>query len=352
MINQSLLLNSLLPVLVTGVSGVPGFNFFVHLRRKYGESIIGIRPKDTWRMRGEGIIGVNPDDYLGMSALFSRYKFKTVLNATGSCALKACELNQDLAFKTNVFSAQVIAKLCSEYKSRLVHISSDLVFSGISGEGNYLEDSPVDPVTMYGKTMVEGEKTINKIYPDAAILRISLPMGPSFSGHAGAIDWITSRFKKHKPATLYFDEYRSPTYVEDMNDVFELFLSGNYSGIYHFGGPKNHSLYQIGQIINKAGGFDPKLLHGCLRHEAGPIPPRAGNVTMISEKILKIIGPNTIKPWPLKPHLVPGDLNWHHAREYEFDYSKAHLHDNLYRHAWDVPSPSDYFVMDKFRTNH
>lgn len=101
--------------------------------------------------------------------------------------------------------------------------------------------------------MVEGEKAILSISPNAAILRISLPMGPSFSGHAGAIDWITSRFKNHKPATLYFDEFRSPTYVEDMNDVFEQFLSESYSGLYHFGGPKNLSLYQIGQIINKAG---------------------------------------------------------------------------------------------------
>ena len=352
MTNLSLNMHPAMPVLITGVSGVPGFNFFVHMRQKYGDSVVGIRPKDTWRMKSDGIIGVNPDDSSGMLELFNKHKFKTVLNATGSCALKACELNQNLAYKSNVFSAQVIAKLATQFNSRLVHVSSDLVFSGDSGEGNYLEDSPVDPVTMYGKTMVEGEKAISSINPNAAILRISLPMGPSFSGHAGAIDWITSRFKMNKPATLYYDEFRSPTYVEDMNDVFELFLSESYSGIYHFGGPKNLSLYQIGQIINKAGGFDPNLLQGCPRHEAGPIPPRAGNVTMISEKLIKILGLHCIKPWPFKPHLIPGDMQWHHKREPEFDYSKTHLHENLYRHTREVPSPTEYYIQAKFRGNH
>ncbi len=51
--------------------------------------------------------------------------------------------------------------------------------------------------------MVAAEELIQATDPRACILRISLPMGISFNGHAGAIDWIQSRFKKGKPATLY-----------------------------------------------------------------------------------------------------------------------------------------------------
>ena len=85
---------------------------------------------------------------------------------------------------------------------RLVHLSCDLVFSGADGRGGYVETDPTDPVTVYGKTMVAGEEAIAAADPTACILRISLPMGVSFSGHAGAIDWIVSRFKKSRPATL------------------------------------------------------------------------------------------------------------------------------------------------------
>src|SRR5258706_14859558 len=124
--------------------------------------------------------------------------------------------------------------------------------------------------------MVEGEKLIGESAPEAAILRISLPMGRSFNKHAGAIDWIGSRFRAGRPATLYFDEVRSCTYCDDLNRAFERFLAGNHAGLYHCGGPRAVTLYQIAQIVNRVGGYDPKLLMGCPRREARPLAPRAG----------------------------------------------------------------------------
>ena len=100
-------------------------------------------------------------------------------------------------------------------------------------------------------------------------------MGISFNGHAGAIDWIQSRFKKSKPATLYFDEIRTPTYTDCLNELCEVVLGSELSGLYHAGGPRRLSLFNIAQVINRVGGYDPKLLMGCPRRLAGPIPPRA-----------------------------------------------------------------------------
>src|SRR6185436_5206979 len=115
----------------------------------------------------------------------------------------------------------------------LVHLSVDLVFSG-RGRGHYHEDHPTDPVTVYGQTMVEGEQLILDADPAACILRISLPMGVSFNGHAGAIDWIQSRFKRNKPATLYFDEIRTPTYTDCLNALCETALTrSDLTGLYH-----------------------------------------------------------------------------------------------------------------------
>src|SRR5207245_7616157 len=128
-----------------------------------------------------------------------------------------------MARQLNVDSAAAITENALIHDSRLVHLSSDLVYSG-NGAGNYIETDPVDPVTIYGKTMVESESLVKAAAPEAAILRISLPMGPSFNRHAGAIDWIQSRFRHQRPATLYFDEVRSCTYSDDLNRVFEYFL--------------------------------------------------------------------------------------------------------------------------------
>ena len=112
-------------------------------------------------------------------------------------------------------------------------------------------------------------------------------MGVSFNGHAGAIDWIQSRFKKGRPATLYFDEIRTPAYTDCLNRLYERVLASDLAGLYHAGGPRALSLYQIAQIVNRVGGYDPNLLMGCPRIEAGPIPPRAGNVTMNSNALCR-----------------------------------------------------------------
>ena len=74
------------------------------------------------------------------------------------------------------------------------------------------------------------------------------------------------------------------------------------------------SLYEIAQIINRIGGYDPEHLIGCYRLEAGPIPPRAGDVTMDSSRLIEAIGYNPFAPWPLYDEHVPTDRQWHRER--------------------------------------
>ena len=246
--------------------------------------------------------------------MFRKYRFRSVLSCGGSCALKSCELDPAMAERVNVTGLQTLIDVARDYPNRLVHLSIDLVFSG-TGDGDHVETDPVDPVTVYGRTMVNGEQLMLTQRPDVPILRISLPMGVSFNGHAGAIDWIQSRFAKHKPATLYFDEIRTPTYVECLNEVITRMMKNRLSGIYHCGGPQKMSLYQIAQVVNRIGGYNPELLQGCPRIQAGPMPPRAGNVTMDSQKLLNALPGLKIDQWPLDPRHVPTHRQWHYQRE-------------------------------------
>jgi dTDP-4-dehydrorhamnose reductase len=163
--------------------------------------------------------------------------------------------------------------------------------------------------------MVSAEQLLADWMPAACTLRISLPMGVSFNGHAGAIDWIQSRFKKEKPATLYFDEVRTPAYTDCLNRLYERVLANDLSGVYHAGGPLPLSLYEIAQVVNRVGGYDPKLLMGCPRIDAGPIPPRAGNVAMNSTALAEALGDDEpLDAWPFDKSLVPTHSEWHHER--------------------------------------
>jgi dTDP-4-dehydrorhamnose reductase len=237
-----------------------------------------------------------------------------------------------MARRTNVDAAVNIATLAHRFGARLVHLSSDLVFSG-TGAGGYVETDSVDPVTVYGRTMAQGERAVREIDTEAAILRISLPMGPSFNRHAGAIDWIQSRFRNGRPATLYFDEVRSCTYTDDLNRVFERFLANDQAGVFHCGGPRAITLYQIAQIVNRVGGYDPDLLKGCPRVDAGPMPPRAGNVSMNSGELIAAMGGDLFQPWPVGEDLLPTDREWHFARPIDELGGAVRLAERLYRYT-------------------
>ena len=301
-----------LPLLITGIAGVPGYNALGYFQARYPGQVYGMRQADS-QLNGPGVLACNAEDPDQLARLFDRHEFAAVLDCAGNCALKQCELAPELAWRINVEGVRHLLKQTVPRGLRLVHLSVDMVFSG-ERDGGYLETDPTDPVTVYGKTMVAAEQEVLAADPGACILRISLPMGISFSGHAGAIDWITSRFKKGRPATLYFDEIRTPTYTDCMNELYEVLLGNDLSGLFHAGGPQRLSLYQIGQIINRVGGYDPALLMGCPRHEASPIPPRAGNVSMDSSKLIAALGYNPFDPWPLDESQVPADRHWHHRR--------------------------------------
>jgi len=51
-----------LPLLITGVAGVAGYNAFHYFRRRFGRQVIGIRRKDNWPLRGDGIVACDGDD--------------------------------------------------------------------------------------------------------------------------------------------------------------------------------------------------------------------------------------------------------------------------------------------------
>ena len=319
-----------LPLLLTGIAGVAGYNAFHYFQRKYPGQVFAVRRKDNWPLRGEGIIPLDLDDRDGLKRVFDRHQFAAVLNCEGTCKLKSCELDPAMAARINIDSVLSLLEQTAGTAVRFVHLSIDLVYSGTRG-GGHVEEDETDPVTIYGKTMAQAERILLRERPDACILRISLPMGISFNGHAGAIDWIQSRFKKQKPATLYFDEIRTPTYTDCLNPLLARLLASNLSGLYHAGGTRRLSLYEIAQVVNRVGGYDASCLIGCPRIEAGPIPPRAGDVTMDSGKLARALGYQPFDPWPLLDAHVPTHAEWHRERPAGEVGSPEYLAEVLYR---------------------
>src|SRR3954464_10406258 len=163
-----------LPLLITGVAGVAGYNAFHYFRTRYPGQVIAIRQEDNWPLTGESILACNAEDHPRLRALFDQYQFQSVLNCRVSCALRACELDSRLAWRTNVEGLINLLSIIVERDVRLVHLSVDLVYSGERAStpslpdepedrptrNGYLESDPTDPVTVYGKTMVSAEQLL------------------------------------------------------------------------------------------------------------------------------------------------------------------------------------------------
>jgi dTDP-4-dehydrorhamnose reductase len=320
-------------VVVTGLAGVPGWALFRHLHTIYPTQVFGVAPEHNTHCNHDGVWYCNAENVLTLRSQIQALPapLYAIVDASGNCALRACECAPEQSALLNCKQGLDFAQLASEFGAQYIRISSDLVFSGARPQGSapYVETDPIDPVTKYGLHLSMSEQAALELYSKTRILRIGLPMEYSPNGVAGAVDWIGWRFSKNRPATLYFDELRSNLFAYDLCQIVLLALQYPdflEPGIYHCGGPRPLSLYQIGQIINVCGNFDPNCLLGCMRIEAGPMPPRAGDVTMNSSKLLQALQklatkhraePFALRAWPADPLLLPNNKNWH----FEFDRS-------------------------------
>jgi dTDP-4-dehydrorhamnose reductase len=278
-------------ILVTGITSIHGWPIYRRLAQCLPpERLFGIRPPKTDMPAGPNVDAACITDGDRLSRIREEFVPTHVVHCAGVCDLDVCEDRPDWAYAMNVDGTRIVGEVFGDLP--IVYMSTDLVFSGEAPpDGGYAECHEADPVSVAGKTFAEAE-TILDTNEKHCIVRLGLPLGDSVTGNKGAIDWIESRFKRQLPVTLFHDEYRSCIACEEIADMAMHVLSGQWTGLYHFGGSRSWSLHEIGAYVIQRGGYDPCLLNGILRHQEVNGPPRIGDVSLNSgryrERIQKI----------------------------------------------------------------
>lgn len=107
-----------------------------------------------------------------------------VVNCAAWTAVDDAETHEAAAFAVNALGAANLARACAAAGARLVHVSTDYVFSGMDQEAAYREDDPVGPRSAYGRTKAAGEWAVRALLPDRSwILRTAWlygEHGPNF----------------------------------------------------------------------------------------------------------------------------------------------------------------------------
>ncbi|MCK5134091.1 MAG: sugar nucleotide-binding protein, partial [Candidatus Sabulitectum sp.] len=135
---------------------------------------VQIEFKDSWVIhpccgsRGEDLTTLDPVDTVPEQTDF-------VLNCAALSSRGGCIKNPVTAFKLNTLWPQKLATFCGETNRRLVHISTDLVYAG--GIPPYTEKSPAIPRSLYGWTKLLGDIAVQRINPNACIVRTSILVG-------------------------------------------------------------------------------------------------------------------------------------------------------------------------------
>lgn len=186
--------------------------------------------------------GINADNCDSLISAFIESRPQVVINCVGLVKQLVAAEEHSMAIPINSILPHRLAKLCELVGARLIHISTDCVFSGM--KGGYQESDLPDANDLYGRSKLLGE--VN--YPHAITLRTSIIGHELISSH-GLVNWFLSQEGSIKG---YTNAIFSGLPTNELARVVRDFVIPNHAiqGLYHLGSAPI-SKYNLLTLINK-----------------------------------------------------------------------------------------------------
>jgi len=233
-------------VLITGANGFLGYYLTGQLLNKnYNVIATG---KGECRLPFTGRSGFQYESMditapFSVHDVFEKIKPDVVVHAAAMSKPDDCEKDQWQAYVTNVEGTVTISINAEEYKSFLIFISTDFIFDG--ERGMYAEDDMAGPVNFYGKTKLEAEEAIREYPFDWSIVRTVLVYGKLQVGRGNILTVVKEKLEKGEEYSVFDDQVRTPTYVEDLAGGILSIIERRAKGTYHLSGKDILSPYQM-----------------------------------------------------------------------------------------------------------
>lgn len=181
-----------------------------------------------------------------VSSFLNKSSPEAIIHAAAYTDVDGCEKNPELAKAVNVEGTRNLVEYAKENKVLLLYISTDYVFDGAK-KGEYKEDDPTNPISIYSKTKLEGEVVVHNCLEKYFIARTAWLYGQGNN----FVNKIMGLSKKNKLLKVVNDQFGSPTYAKDLAEaVSKLIFTDDY-GLYHIVNSNNCSRYEFAnEIIN------------------------------------------------------------------------------------------------------
>ena len=224
-----------------------------------------------------------------------RHQPDTIISCAAFTNVDGCETSQDAAFKVNALGARNLAMAAEQVGARLIHVSTDYVFSG---EG----DAPLDECDLppaaapTARTKLLGEEYVQRFCRRFFIVRTAWLYG--YNGK-NFVKTMVNAGKKFGKLTVVNDQLGNPTNAEDLaHHILKLAVSHEY-GVYHCTGEGVCSWYDFASEIIRLAGVDATVAP-CTSAEYAAAPSAAAYRpawSALDNRMLRCTVGDEMRPW-------------------------------------------------------
>lgn len=234
-------------ILITGANGLLGQHLVNKLFNETLHEIIATGNSEPRFILQDSRVhyhSLDITDGMAVNALLEKLMPDTIIHCAALTQVDECELNPVKAWTVNVTATRFIVDAAKKINAFLIFISTDFVFDGLNGP--YKEEDTVNPVSYYGSTKVAAEKAVAESGLDYAIVRTCLLYGNILAGtRSNIIAWVKENLEQGKKIKVVSDQWRTPTYIEDLAKGLLLIMEKKATGLFNISGDDFLSPYDM-----------------------------------------------------------------------------------------------------------
>jgi dTDP-4-dehydrorhamnose reductase len=272
-------------ILITGASGFLG-GYLAQAAHGKGQ-LLGTYWEHPVAVPGVELHRMDLTNLVAVAQFVRQVQPQIIIHAAALANLDTCEAQKDLAWRTNVDAARMLAAVGRELGSRLIHISTDMVFDG--KKGGYAEDDRLEPISYYGYSKRAAEEAVLRAYPDAAVVRVALLYGFPVAGGNSFSAEIYHRLRAGQKIKVFADQYRSPIWAGNAAAAIMELAEIAPSGILHLAGSARISRSEFACELARQIDADLSLLENVSMHETQWLVPRPQDVSLNTMRARQIL---------------------------------------------------------------
>jgi dTDP-4-dehydrorhamnose reductase len=219
-----------------------------------------------------GLVPLDAADLSRAAAWVREQAPDVVFYPAGFTWVDGCERDPGRAFAANLEQPLNVAQAAADVGARFVYFSTDYVFDGRSGP--YAEDSPTNPLSVYGRAKRDAELALRDYLGDRQLtVRTSWVFGPERQGKNFAYQLLRS-LAEGRPVVCPEDQLSSPGYGPDVARAVVDLVERRSTGLIHVVGPDVIDRVAFAREIARRFGRDPGLVVARPTAELGQVAPR------------------------------------------------------------------------------